>query len=172
MKQRSTALDSLWARRSGLISVGVFVVVATLGYILDRFLMFQGLGRSELLLLTNSITGIVAGSFFYSFARQEKAQRALMLERLRTIAELNHHIRNALQVIKFYGAIPGTSPQAPPVQMIHESAHRIEWALREFLPQYPEAAILEVSPLPPGYAAVDSDPARFGAFSEHKAEIH
>lgn len=147
----------------------VVVVVAALGYLLDRFLIREGVPRAEMLLLTNSITGMVAGTFIFYLARQERAQRELVCERMKTIAELNHHIRNALQVIKYYGAVSGHAPEARPVQMIKESAHRIEWALRELLPQYPENSTIGPSPLPPGYAAVDSRAERIGAFSDQKA---
>lgn len=151
-----------------MLSTIAVVVVAASGYLLDRFLMREGMHKNEMLVLTNFITGVVAGSFFFYLARHEKAQRELMCERMKTIAELNHHIRNALQVIKYYGAVPRQSPEARPVQMINESAHRIEWALRELLPQYPENSAALPSPLPPGYAAIGSDTARIGAFSDQK----
>lgn len=165
-------IESFWTRRSGLISAIVVTVVAALGYLLDRFLIREGIPKVEILVLTNSITGAVAGSFFLYLARQERAQRELMCERMRTIAELNHHIRNALQVIKYYGAPPGNGPQARPVQMINESAYRIEWALRELLPEYPEDSATVASPMPPGYAAVSSSAGPVGAFSEQKTRFH
>lgn len=172
MEPRVSQLESFWTRRSGWLSALAVVVVAALGYLLDRFLIREGMRRAEMLLLTNSVTGMVAGSFFFYLARQVKAQRELMCERMKTIAELNHHIRNALQVIKYYGALPAHAPEARPVQMINESAHRIEWALRELLPQYPENSTLEPSPLPPGYAAAGSRADQIGVFSEQKTGLH
>ena len=166
MGQRANQLESFWTRRSGWLAATVVVVVAALGYLLDRFLIREGVPRAEMLLLTNSVTGLVAGSFFFSLAKQEKAQRERMCERMKTIAGLNHHIRNALQVIKYYGAVPGDKPEAKPVQMINESAHRIEWALRELLPQYPEDSAASFPPRPPGYAAVGTRTENIGAFSE------
>src|SRR5579864_3336217 len=55
---------------------------------------------------------------------------ALVEERVKTIAELNHHIRNALQVIKFLGG-QRFGLDAVQLQLINDSADRIEWALRE-----------------------------------------
>lgn len=155
-----------------MLSAIVVVVVAVSGYLLDRFLLREGMPKAEMLVLTNLVTGVVAGSFIFYLARHEKTQRQLMCERMKTIAELNHHIRNALQVIKYYGAAPGQSPEARPVQMINESAHRIEWALRELLPQYPEHPAEVASPRPPGYAAIGSGALRIGVFSDQKTGLH
>ena len=55
---------------------------------------------------------------------------------MKTIAELNHHIRNALQVIKFWGAQQRPALDAMQLQLINDSVDRIEWALREVLPKY------------------------------------
>ena len=52
-------------------------------------------------LLRTALTGIVAGFLFYSLSNNERQRRQLVQERLRTIAEMNHHIRNALQVITY-----------------------------------------------------------------------
>jgi len=60
---------------------------------------------------------------------------------MKTIAELNHHIRNALQVIKFLGVQNRSSLDAAQLQLINDSVDRIEWALREVLPRYPIGAI-------------------------------
>jgi hypothetical protein len=59
-----------------------------------------------------------------------------MAARMKTIAELNHHIRNALQVIKFWGAQHRPALDAMQLQLINDSVDRIEWALREVLPRY------------------------------------
>jgi hypothetical protein len=148
----------------GWVALIVVVVVSALGYLLDRFLAREGMSRGGMLLLTNSITGIVAGTFVYSLVKQEKAVRELMRERVRTIAELNHHIRNALQVIKFYGSAQGRCPESSPMQLIRESADRIEWALRELLPEHPEKP---PAPVPTGYAAGSAAAVQIGAFSDH-----
>jgi len=52
-------------------------------------------------------------------------------QRLRTISEMNHHIRNSLQVITYATA---TQSNSESMEMIRSSVERIEWALREVLP--------------------------------------
>jgi len=91
-----------------------------------------------MLLISNGLTGMFAGGLFYQMAREAKVSRELVRERMQTIAELNHHIRNALQVIKFLGGQQRTGLDAMQLQLINDSVDRIEWALREVLPRYPQ----------------------------------
>jgi len=89
-------------------------------------------------LLTNILIGIVAGGLFYQMARREKEHRQMMRARMTTIAEMNHHIRNALQVIKIVGTgPPEAARENGQIKLINESVDRVEWALREVLPKYP-----------------------------------
>jgi hypothetical protein len=123
------------------------VVIAALGYLLDALLTLQGVSRAYMLLFTNAITGIVAGGLYYQLARHAKAQREVMRARMATIAEMNHHIRNALQVIRGLStSLPGPGHEDEQIQLINESVERVEWALREVLPKYPMG---EIAPPPP-----------------------
>jgi len=116
----------------------VVVLVSALGYLLDGFLVLQGIPHSTMLLVTNTVTGIVAGVLFYQMARHVRAQREMMRARMTTIADVNHHIRNALQVIKAVGSGPRpASIGDDQLQLINASVERVEWALREVLPKYP-----------------------------------
>jgi hypothetical protein len=94
-----------------------------------------------MLIFSNGLTGVFAGGLFWQMAREAKASRDLIAERMKTIAELNHHIRNALQVIKFLGGQKRTGLDAVQLQLINDSVDRIEWALREVLPRYPIGGI-------------------------------
>ena len=57
---------------------------------------------------------------------QERYQA--MLDRLRRIAELNHHIRNALQVIAYHNVLERSEPA---IQQVNAEVVRIESVLRE-----------------------------------------
>jgi two-component sensor histidine kinase len=129
-------VESLWSRRSGLVSLLVAVIVSLIGIVLDRLLLQEGLPRLDMLIFSNSLTGLFAGGLFWQMAREAKSSRDLVAERMKTIAELNHHIRNALQVIKFLGVQNRSSLDAVQLQLINDSVDRIEWALREVLPRY------------------------------------
>lgn len=134
-------VESWWSRRSGLFSLLVAVIVSLMGVVLDRLLLKEGLPRLDMLIFSNGLTGLFAGGLFWQMAREAKASRDLVAERMKTIAELNHHIRNSLQVIKFLGGQKRTGLDAMQLQLINDSADRIEWALRELLPRYPIGAM-------------------------------
>jgi hypothetical protein len=135
VKEVTPSLESFWARQSVLLSVLVVVIVSALGFVLDVSLLKEGFPRHDLTLLSNLTIGVIAGWLFYQFARNEKARRDAIRQRMRTIADLNHHIRNALQVIRYAGGSK-SAQDATQLQLINESVARIEWALREVLPQY------------------------------------
>lgn len=114
-----------------ILCVCIVLLVWAVGFGFDRLLAKDGVTRTDILLTSNALTGIVAGFLFYSLANNERLRRKLVQERLRTIAEMNHHIRNALQVITYAAA---TQNQTDSVELIRNSVERIEWALREVLP--------------------------------------
>jgi hypothetical protein len=78
--------------------------------------------------LDNIITGILASVVVFAYEQKRYSQT---LENLRIVAEMNHHVRNALQVI-LCSRVFGEHEQQ--VKAIAEAARRIEWALREVLP--------------------------------------
>ena len=119
-----------------MLALVVVVVVSAIGVLFDRLLVNEGLPRFGMLIISNSVTGLFAGGLFYQLAREERAHRELVRARMKTIAELNHHIRNALQVIRFWGAQQRPALDAMQLQLINDSVDRIEWALREVLPRY------------------------------------
>ena len=65
-------------------------------------------------------------------AADQRREAALL--RMQVISEMNHHIRNALQVITYASAAQNQNDSVDSVDMIRSSVERIEWALREVLP--------------------------------------
>jgi len=114
-----------------LLCVFLATLVWGVGFGFDRLLARDGVRRTDILIVSNGLTGLVAGYLFYSLALNERVRRDLIRERLRTIAEMNHHIRNALQVITYATAV-GKEDES--VELIRSSVERIEWTLREVLP--------------------------------------
>jgi hypothetical protein len=137
VNKRDFARKSFFSRRNGiLLALVLAVVVSAIGVLFDWLLVKEGLPRLGMLILSNSVTGLFAGGLFYQLMREERIHRELISARMKTISELNHHIRNALQVIKFWGAQQRSSLDAMQLQLINDSVERIEWALREVLPRY------------------------------------
>jgi hypothetical protein len=175
MKSKRARIESLWTRRSGWLALCIVVLVALVDYYLDRFLVYAGVSRGYLMGLGSLVIGMVAGGLFLYVARHEKAHRDQLRERMQTVADLNHHIRNALQVIKLCGAQSSESSlDGRQLQLIKESADRIEWALREVLPKFPADQTVVVRQPPVGYAAVPRPVEDIGPFYErrHAARFH
>jgi hypothetical protein len=120
-----------------LRGLGVLLLVAVVGFIFDRVLVREGVPRTDILIESNLLTGIVAAVFYAYLGKYEVERRKLVQQRLRTIADMNHHIRNALQIITYAAS---AQKREDSVELIRSSVERIEWALREVLPGHANAA--------------------------------
>lgn len=122
-----------------LLTFSIFLLVTVSGYSFDHMLNRDGVSRAVIILASNALTGLVVAGLFLELTRNVKNRRRLVQARLEVIADMNHHIRNALQVLSY-----GTARHAneKETEMMRESIERIEWALREVLPGYlPETHI-------------------------------
>jgi hypothetical protein len=93
----------------------------------DQLSAYYGLAESQRI-LDDSCGGIIAGLLIY---RLEHNRAKYLNEKLKTIELMNHHVRNALQVIVDSAYLHGHAQQVDEIQM---SVKRIDWALREILP--------------------------------------
>lgn len=134
---------------------GVLMLVAIVGFVFDRVLVKEGVPRTDILIESNLLTGIVASLFYAYFSNSERERRRLVQQRLRTIADMNHHIRNALQIITYAAS---AQKREDSVEMIRNSVERVEWALREVLPGYapaPEATAPAAEPQESAHSGSD-----------------
>ena len=88
--------------RSVAKSLLALLLVALSNYALEVRLHRDGLPGRDLILLSSFLVGLVAAVLVYLLSIGERQRRAYVDCRLRVIAGMNHHIRNALQVITFY----------------------------------------------------------------------
>lgn len=105
------------------LGVGIFLLGVTLRTLLDKWGVTGVTAAVDDLLI-----GVLAGVLVFAY---ERHQHKLILEKMRVISEMNHHVRNALQPIIYS---PYLKEQAEQVKIIQEGTRRIEWALREVLP--------------------------------------
>jgi hypothetical protein len=119
--------------RSFAKSLVALAVIALSSYVIEIRLHREGVPGRDLILLSNLMVGTVGAALVYVLSLRERQRRQYVECRLRVIAEMNHHIRNALQVITFY-----THKGQKQEVGIVEAVERIQWALREVLPQLPE----------------------------------
>ena len=108
--------------------------VTIAGLIADQFLRREGISRRDLLFLSDVLVGLVAALLVFVLSVYHKHKTRIVEDRLRVIAEMNHHIRNALQVIAYH-AWSAKSEQE--IAAMNEAVNRITWALQEVLPQFP-----------------------------------
>lgn len=121
------------AMRTWLKTLVTLVVVTATGYLLDRLLHKEGITTRELLLLSDFLVGLVAAALVFILALHHEQRTRYVAGRLAIIAEMNHHIRNALQVITFQ---IGRKDERE-ISTMREAVNRITWALSEVLPQMP-----------------------------------
>ena len=106
------------------ISIVVFGIALGIQWtIYDRYLHEAGIR-----VVGSGIAAGVSIVLVVSLGILERNQRLREIQRLETIALLNHHIRNALQ------AIISSSGATNSTDTIRASVERIEWALGEVLP--------------------------------------
>lgn len=98
-----------------------------LGALVQSVLVRRGVrGMNEY--LDDMLLGLFVGFLVFAY---EQRRRKAMLKRIQVIADMNHHVRNALQAI----TLSRYADHAQQIEVIDESAKRIQWALRELLPQ-------------------------------------
>ncbi len=118
------AVYAAW-KRSSPVALGFAVFL--LGVMSDR--LFRAISSNPVLLVIDDvIAGVAVGwlVFIYERRRQRDSDR-----QLRVIREMNHHVRNALQVLSY-----STWRQEDERLrvMMRDSVMHIDWALREVLP--------------------------------------
>ena len=110
-----------------LIPFVLAFLVFALGVVSDEFL--PRVWPSRLLLFLGDI--VIAGIVGWVVLFYENHRRRYLEARLQIIGEMNHHVRNALQVLS-YGAMQQQDENTR--KAMQESVTRIDWALREILP--------------------------------------
>lgn len=104
---------------------GLFVAILLIAA--DQISMRLGLSQSWRI-IDDTLGGLITGLLVFGYSR---VRLRYIQERLNLVALMNHHIRNALQVITHAEYIQPPSRQMEEVQ---NAIRRIDWTLREILP--------------------------------------
>ena len=120
-------------QRLAVISIlfGLFVFCSSLA--LDYLLLVHRDSPLATVEVSDALAALLAGVLFYKILDAGRRRRKLILQRLETIDQMNHHIRNALQVISF--TVHANQEHAKEVANIDRAVKRIQWALSEVLPK-------------------------------------
>jgi hypothetical protein len=124
-----------------LIFAGAFF---SLGLFVDWLLIHaRWVSQIQAAAIIDGFFALVVAALIYKVLAHDRERRMKVVERLETIDEMNHHIRNALQVISF-----NAHPESNDFELaeMKRAMNRIQWALREILPRVePEFAAFEGS---------------------------
>lgn len=107
------------------VAVLTFLVVGIIDLIFARYHM-----RRDATYLDDLLLAVLAGIFVFALERFHEREVRRLSELANLVAEMNHHIRNALQVISYAHQ---TNADAQYSEEVSESISRIEWVLREVL---------------------------------------
>lgn len=113
-----------------LLAVGIAVLVAVLGRGGDLLCIRLGWGDPFAHWLDDGLTGAVSGALALVVLRNHSAKRVELGRRMHIIREMNHNVRNALEVIHSANYAPLERDRR--IEMIDHAARRIEEALRNF----------------------------------------
>ncbi len=123
------------------VAAGVFACTMALDWFLLRQERWRPLSMAG---VSNLILSVITFVLVWRLVRYSQQQRREVMRRLEVIDEMNHHIRNALQVIAF-NVRPTTRNDWEMIEM-KQAVERIHWSLREILPKVePEFAGFEGS---------------------------
>jgi hypothetical protein len=111
------------------IGMGIVAFAATE---LMHYILVPDIGRSDERLLAEGLSALVVSCLTARLVYMSRERQRLMMARMQVIAEMNHHIRNALSPVSL--SLDSTED----LQLhciISEAVDRTDWALREILPR-------------------------------------
>lgn len=120
------------SRRKLLLVMAGFAVAAFLITELLHYLLVPDLGPYRERIMAEGGSALILGMLAAKLLHNAYKARQYAMARLQVIAELNHHVRNALEVISLSAYI---TRDEEAIRRIMEGVNRIDWALREILPR-------------------------------------
>lgn len=110
-----------------LAGLGMFLTV----HLVDALLSAMGL-HAEATYLDDLLLGILAALLVFFLQWRHRLEMRRHEQCAAAIDEINHHIRNALQVIALRTSLDSRSREE--LTEIRDASARIEWVLRELVP--------------------------------------
>ena len=100
--------------------------------VLASILMPDPWRHKRLLVADASLSGVLAGTLVWILLILVRGRRRRLIEYVRRVADLNHHIRNALQVIVYQATLTQADPEQ--VAQVESAVARVDAALHEIFP--------------------------------------
>lgn len=125
--------SGFWQSRMGRIVLAVVatIVIFSVSSVADLFMFKEHEPARLTIEISDAISSVAIGFLWFQLLRMQQQRREQLRRRIEMIADMNHHVRNALQVISL--TMHGRDQQE--IANIRESMNRIQWALKEVLPK-------------------------------------
>jgi hypothetical protein len=111
------------------LAVGVVSFLATE---LMHYVLVPDIGRSTERLVAEGFSALIVTLLTAKLIQIMRERHRLVIARMQVIAEMNHHIRNALSPLAL--SLDNTENQELN-RVVSDAVDRIDWALREILPR-------------------------------------
>ena len=135
--------DSSWMERLSPPRIWLLAATFALFSFVTKEIMYtllvSDVGRRDERYMAEAISSILLGFLLGKLLQSASKLHHITLARVQIAAEMNHHVRNALQSIVFHcrqGEMPSQA-----LARIDESIKRVDWALREILPRQAPATL-------------------------------
>lgn len=96
--------------------------------VVDWLLYSAGIEPMHIMLASDGFAALLAAAFVLKLMMEVHQRRDMVREQLNIIAETNHHIRNALELIQFSAQ---STHNEEVIAQISSAVDRIQWVLRE-----------------------------------------
>lgn len=125
---------SVWNRVSGAVLAAIIFTLAifAVSSAADLLMLREHETARITIELSDGVSSLAIGLLSFQLLRMHQERRRKLRQRVEVIADMNHHVRNALQVISL--SMHGKENEQE-IAAIRESMGRIQWALRELLPK-------------------------------------
>jgi len=124
---------TFWSSIPGAILAAILFVVLVflISSAADTLMLHDHESARITIELSDAVSSLAIGLLTYRLIRMHQQRREHLRQRVEVIADMNHHVRNALQVI----SLTAHGKDKQEITTIRESVNRIQWALRELLPK-------------------------------------
>jgi uncharacterized integral membrane protein len=131
--EQEQSTRSLWQSAAGRVLLAIIftVLVFIVSAGADLLMLHEHEPARFTIELSDAVSAVVIGLLSYQLIRFYHFRREHVRKRVEVISDMNHHVRNALQVI----ALTSHGKDKEEIAAIRESVNRIQWALRELLPK-------------------------------------
>jgi hypothetical protein len=126
---------SWWQRAStgqtiaAAIAFSALIFLLTIGF---DFLATRYRPVLSFMVIVDGAVALLCGALLWRIVQDARVRHRMLIERLAMVGELNHHIRNALESIQLTAH---SSQNQELIEQIQNAVSRIQWALREVLPE-------------------------------------